>query len=65
MRSALALGLLISLCAARQRRLRCITPAYAEAEIEVGHYRGRSGQLVGLALAQSITRLSNSSDGRT
>jgi hypothetical protein len=32
--------------------------AYAEAEIEVGHYRGRSGQLVGLALAQSIARLS-------
>ena len=26
--------------------------AYAEAEIEVGHYRGRAGQLVGLALAQ-------------
>jgi hypothetical protein len=32
--------------------------AYAEAEIEVGHYRGRAGQLVGLALAQSLTRLS-------
>jgi hypothetical protein len=32
--------------------------AYAEAEIEVGHYRGRAGQLVGLALAQSIARLS-------
>jgi hypothetical protein len=31
---------------------------YAEAEIEVGHYRGRAGQLVGLALAQSLTRLS-------
>ena len=33
--------------------------AYAEAEIEVGHYRGRAGQLVGLALAQSLTRLSS------
>lgn len=32
--------------------------AYTEVEIEVGHYRGRSGQLVGLALAQSLTRLS-------
>jgi hypothetical protein len=32
--------------------------AYAEAEIEVGHDRGRAGQLVGLALAQSLTRLS-------
>jgi hypothetical protein len=32
--------------------------SYAEAEIEVGHYRGRAGQLVGLALAQSLTRLS-------
>ena len=32
--------------------------AYAEVEIEAGHYRGRSGQLVGLALAQSVTRLS-------
>lgn len=32
--------------------------AYAEAEIEVGHYRGRARQLVGLALAQSLTRLS-------
>ena len=32
--------------------------AYAEAEIEVGHYRGRAGQLAGLALAQSLTRLS-------
>jgi hypothetical protein len=32
--------------------------AYAEAEIEVGHYRGRAGQLVGLALAQSVKRLS-------
>jgi tRNA G37 N-methylase TrmD len=32
--------------------------AYAEAEIEVGHYRGRAGQLVGLVLAQSVTRLS-------
>jgi hypothetical protein len=32
--------------------------AYAEAEIEAGHYRGGSGQLVGLALAQSLTRLS-------
>jgi hypothetical protein len=32
--------------------------AYAEAEIEAGHYRGRAGQLVGLALAQSLTRLS-------
>jgi len=35
-----------------------VLTAYAEAEIEVGHYRGRSGQLVGLALAQSIARLS-------
>jgi hypothetical protein len=32
--------------------------AYAEAEIEVGHYHGRAGQLVGLALAQSLSRLS-------
>ena len=31
--------------------------AYAEAEIEVGHYRGRAG-LVGLALAKSVARLS-------
>jgi len=31
--------------------------AYAEAEIEIGHYRGRSGQLVGVALAQSVSRL--------
>jgi hypothetical protein len=35
-----------------------VLAAYAEAEIEVGHYRGRAGQLVGLALAQSVTRLS-------
>jgi hypothetical protein len=35
-----------------------VQTAYAEVEIEVGHYRGRSGQLVGLALAQSLTRLS-------
>jgi hypothetical protein len=35
-----------------------VLTAYAEVEIEVGHYRGRSGQLVGLALAQSLTRLS-------
>jgi len=32
--------------------------AYANVEIEVGHYRGRAGQLAGLALAQSLTRLS-------
>jgi hypothetical protein len=32
--------------------------AYAEAESEVGHYRGRAGQLVGLALARSLKRLS-------
>jgi hypothetical protein len=32
--------------------------AYAEAEIEVGHHRGRAAQPVGLALAQSIARLS-------
>jgi hypothetical protein len=35
-----------------------VLAAYAEVEIVVGHYRGRSGQLVGLALAQSLTRLS-------
>jgi hypothetical protein len=35
-----------------------VLAAYAEVEIVVGHYRGRSGQLVGLALAQSIARLS-------
>ena len=35
-----------------------ILTAYAEVESVVGHYRGRSGQLVGLALAQSLTRLS-------
>jgi hypothetical protein len=35
-----------------------VLAAYAEVEIEVGHYRGRSGLLVGLALAQSLTRLS-------
>ena len=35
-----------------------VLTAYAEVEIVVGQYRGRSGQLVGLALAQSIARLS-------
>jgi hypothetical protein len=35
-----------------------VLSAYAEVEVVVGHYRGRSGQLVGLALAQSLTRLS-------
>jgi hypothetical protein len=30
--------------------------AYAETEIELGHYKGRAGQLVGLALAQSVSR---------
>jgi hypothetical protein len=35
-----------------------VLTAYAEVEIVVGHYLGRSGQLVGLALAQSIARLS-------
>ena len=35
-----------------------VLTAYAEVEIVVGHYRGRSGQLVGLALAHSLTRLS-------
>jgi hypothetical protein len=35
-----------------------VLTAYAEVEIAIGHYRGRSGQLVGLALAQSIARLS-------
>jgi hypothetical protein len=33
-----------------------VPTAYAEVEVVVGHYRGRSGQLVGLALAQSIAR---------
>ncbi len=33
--------------------------AYDETEIEVGHYRARAGQLIGLALAQSLTRLSS------
>jgi hypothetical protein len=33
--------------------------ACAETEIELGYYRGRSAQLLGIALAQSITRLSN------
>ncbi len=32
--------------------------AYAEAEIGPFHYRGKSGQIVGFALAQSLTRLS-------
>jgi hypothetical protein len=36
-----------------------ILTAYAEAELDMGHYRGRAGQLVGLALAQSITRLAD------
>ena len=31
--------------------------AYAEAEIDLGHHRGRSGQVVGMALAQSVSRL--------
>jgi hypothetical protein len=31
--------------------------AYAETEIELDHYRGRSGQVVGIALAQSVERL--------
>jgi hypothetical protein len=35
-----------------------VLTAYAEVEIVVGHYHGRSGQLVGLTLAQSIARLS-------
>jgi hypothetical protein len=35
-----------------------VLAAYAEVEVQVGHYRGRSGQLVGLPLAQSIMRLS-------
>jgi hypothetical protein len=35
-----------------------VLTAYAEVESVLGHYRGRSGQLVGLALAQSLTRLS-------
>jgi hypothetical protein len=34
--------------------------ACADTEVELGYSRGRAGQLVGLALAQSITRLSNS-----
>jgi hypothetical protein len=36
-----------------------VLAAYAEVEIVVGHYRGRSGQLVRLALAQSLTRRSS------
>jgi hypothetical protein len=32
--------------------------ACAETEIELGYYRGRSAQLLGIALAQSLTRLS-------
>ena len=35
-----------------------VLAAYAEVEIVMGHYRGRAGQLVGLALAQSLARLS-------
>jgi hypothetical protein len=31
--------------------------AYAEVEIVLDHYRGRAGQLVGLALAQSVSRI--------
>jgi hypothetical protein len=31
--------------------------AYAEAEIVMGHHRGRAGQVVGLALAQSVSRM--------
>jgi hypothetical protein len=33
--------------------------ACAETELELGCYRGRSAQLFGIALAQSVTRLSN------
>jgi hypothetical protein len=36
-----------------------VLAAYAEAETEIGHYRGRAGQLVGPALAQSLMRLAN------
>jgi hypothetical protein len=36
-----------------------VLTVYAEVEIEVGHYRGRAGQLVGLALAQSLARVSS------
>ena len=36
-----------------------VLAAYAEAEIEIGHYRGRAGQLVAPALAQSLMRLAN------
>jgi hypothetical protein len=32
--------------------------ACAETELELGYYRGRSAQLLGIALAQSIARLS-------
>jgi hypothetical protein len=34
-----------------------VLAAYAGVEIEVGHYKGRAGQLIGAALAQSIVRL--------
>jgi anaerobic selenocysteine-containing dehydrogenase len=36
-----------------------VLAAYTEVEIEIGHYRGRAGQLVGPALAQSLMRLAN------
>jgi hypothetical protein len=39
--------------------------AYAEAEIEMGHHRGRSAQIVGLALAQSVSRLAVATQERT
>lgn len=34
-----------------------VLSAYAEVEIEIEHYRGRSGQLLGLALAESVSRV--------
>jgi hypothetical protein len=41
-----------------------VLEAYAEVEILAGHYRGRAGQLAGLSLAQSISRLAVATQGR-
>src|ERR1035437_10739547 len=40
-----------------------VLAAYTEVEIEIGHYRGRAGQLVGPALAQSLMRLADACSG--
>jgi hypothetical protein len=38
-----------------------VLAAYAGVQIEVGHYSGRAGQLIGAALAQSLVRLAERS----